>query len=188
MSNETETALVKSTWAAVKAAFELQQVGDLFYATLFEMAPSLPSTIFKGVDQKEQSRALMTMIDGAVGLLGTDTVKLIKTLKDLGARHAGYGVEDAHYPVVAQALIATLKKGLGEKMTPEATTAWVNVYAVIESTMKEGAKTPEGKAARAKWEAKQAKSCCCNGNGPVIVGVIAVAAVAAWWFLKGSKQ
>jgi len=180
-----DTALVKSTWAMVKAAFPLEAVGELFYQTLFEMAPSLPNTLFKNTNQKEQSKALMVMIDGAVGLLGVDSVKLIDTLKALGERHAGYGVEDAHYPVVAQALIATLKKGLGDKLTPEATKAWVNTYAVIESQMKLGAQSPRGQELRRQYLAKQGKGDCCdNGCWLKIAIPVAIIGVAAYFFLK----
>ena len=39
---------------------------------------------------------------------------IIPAVQDLGKRHVGYGVKDAHYDKVGEALIWTLEKGLGD--------------------------------------------------------------------------
>lgn len=38
--------------------------------------------------------------------------ELVPILKELGTAHKGYGVVPAHYPVVGQALLDTLKAGV----------------------------------------------------------------------------
>jgi hemoglobin-like flavoprotein len=80
----------------------------------------------------------MQMIGVAVN--GLDTLEqLVPAVKELGRRHAGYGVTDAHYDTVAGALLWTLAKGLGSAFTPDVKAAWTTVYTVLATTMKAGA-------------------------------------------------
>jgi hemoglobin-like flavoprotein len=109
---------------------------ELFYGRLFELDPSL-RPLFRG-DMKEQGRALMSMIKVAVA--GLDNLeKIVPAVQSLGRRHAAYGVTDAHYDTVAAALLWTLEQGLGEAFTPEVKGAWVEVYTILATTMKEAA-------------------------------------------------
>lgn len=57
----------------------------------------------------------------------------------MGARHAGYGVGDADYGKVGDALLWTREQGLGDDFTPEVRDAWVEVYILPADTMKTGA-------------------------------------------------
>jgi hemoglobin-like flavoprotein len=61
-------------------------------------------------------------------------------LKNLGARHVGYGVQDRHYDTVGTALIWTLQKGLGEAFTDELCEAWLTAYQLLSSVMQQGAR------------------------------------------------
>lgn len=131
-----EVALVQSTWQQVVPIKET--AADLFYGKLFELDPAL-RPLFKG-DIKEQGRKLMTMIGTAVNSL-TRLEQLIPAVRDLGQRHAGYGVTDMHYGTVATALIWTLEQGLGPAFTPDAKTAWVKTYTVLAKTMQDAAAT-----------------------------------------------
>jgi hemoglobin-like flavoprotein len=110
---------------------------QMFYARLFEIDPSL-KLLFKG-DMKEQGRMLMMMIAGAVRGLSNPPA-LIPVLKDLGARHVGYGVHDHHYDTVGNALIWTLQAGLGEDFTDEVCDAWVEAYKLLAGVMQQGAR------------------------------------------------
>jgi len=111
----------------------------LFYKRLFEMDPSL-RPLFKG-DMTEQGRKLMAMLAMAVtGLSRLDD--LVPAVRQLGVRHAGYGVTDDHYDTVAGALLWTLEQGLGDEFTPEVKDAWVATYTVLATTMKEASKSP----------------------------------------------
>ncbi|MFY0598482.1 MAG: hemin receptor [Cyclobacteriaceae bacterium] len=111
---------------------------DIFYTQLFELDPAL-KPLFKG-DIKEQGAKLMTMIAAAVKGLD-DLGGLVPVVQDLGKRHVGYGVTDAHYDTVGAALIFTLEKGLGDDWNDELKDAWVTVYTVLADTMKAAAAT-----------------------------------------------
>ena len=129
-----EKNLVQTTFAKVVPIAD--QAAALFYGRLFEIDPSL-RPLFKG-DLGEQGKKLMQMIGVAVkGLDSLDT--LVPAVKDLGRRHAGYGVTDAHYDTVGGALLWTLEKGLGSAFTPDVKAAWTTVYTVLATTMKAGA-------------------------------------------------
>jgi hemoglobin-like flavoprotein len=128
----------------VKRSFALvvpiaDQAGMLFYTHLFEIDPSLRS-LFKG-DIDTQSKKLMQMIAVAVnGLDQLDTI--VPAVQALGARHAGYGVTEAHYDTVASALLWTLEQGLGEAFTPPVREAWTEAYLLLAGTMKAVARQP----------------------------------------------
>jgi hemoglobin-like flavoprotein len=112
------------------------QVAELFYARLFELDPSLRK-LFRG-DIKRQGMMLMSMIGAAVRGL-SDANALIPVLTALGRRHTGYGVVEAHYVTVGQALVWTLEKGLGAAFTAEMRNAWVAAYTLMATVMKQGA-------------------------------------------------
>src|SRR6266540_7409444 len=109
----------------------------LFYQQLFELDPSLKS-LFRG-DMTEQRKKLMQMLTAAVK--GLDHLEqLVPVVQDLGRRHAGYGVADAHYDMVGQALLWTFEKLLGRAFTPELRSAWTAVYTLLAMTMQEAAR------------------------------------------------
>ena len=129
-----EKNLVQATFAQVAPIADV--AAELFYGRLFEMDPSL-KPMFRG-DIKEQGRKLMQML--AVAVKGLDRLhEIVPAVREMGRRHAGYGVRDEHYDTVAAALLWTLEKGLGEAFTPEVKSAWVSVYTLLASTMKSGA-------------------------------------------------
>jgi len=130
-----EIALIRESFR--KVAPIADQAASLFYARLFELDPSLRA-LFRG-DMSEQGRKLMQMIGMAVG--GLDRFdQLVPTVRQLGLRHAGYHVRDAHYETVGEALLWTLERGLGPDFTPAAKDAWAKVYGVLAETMKAGAR------------------------------------------------
>ena len=135
MVTNTQKVLVQESFAAVVPIADDAAV--LFYTRLFELDPSL-QRMFRG-DMTEQRRKLMQMLTAAVkGLDRLD--QLVPVVEDLGRRHAGYGVADAHYDTVGAALLWTLEKGLGNAFTAEVKDAWVTVYGLLAGTMKNAAK------------------------------------------------
>jgi hemoglobin-like flavoprotein len=126
--------LVQSSWSKVIPISET--AADLFYNRLFEIDPST-KVLFKG-DMKEQGRKLMQMITAAVNGLN-DLEALVPAVQELGSRHGGYGVQEAHYGSVATALLWTLEQGLGEDFTPEVKAAWTETYMLLAGVMKESA-------------------------------------------------
>jgi len=126
--------LVQTTFA--KVAPIADDAAALFYGRLFDLDPSLQPMFT--TDLKEQGRKLMRMIGMAVN--GLDRLdELVPVVRQLGTRHAGYGVRDEHYDTVAAALVWTLEQGLGPDFTPEVRDAWVAVYGVLATTMKDAA-------------------------------------------------
>ncbi len=126
---------VQTTWKAVDAI--APQAAALFYSNLFEADPQL-RTLFKG-DMQAQGQKLMQMIGAAVGKL-TDLPTLVPILENLGKRHGGYGVQDAHYVTVGGALLKTLEQGLGPAFTPEVKQAWTTVYETVAAVMMKASK------------------------------------------------
>jgi len=135
---DEQVKLVKANWNAVKPIKEA--AADLFYDKLFELDPSIRE-MFKD-DISIQKKALMATISFAVATLNHPD-KLIPAVQELGGRHGKYGVTAAHYGTVAEALLWTLEQGLGEAWTPEAKTAWTEVYGILSSTMLEAAAAEE---------------------------------------------
>jgi len=129
-----EIKLVKDSWVKVMPITEL--AAELFYGKLFELDPSLKS-MFKG-DMKEQGRKLMTILNTAVNALDKlDTI--VPAIQDMGKRHVNYGVKDEHYDTVGEALIWTLGAGLKDDFTQDTKAAWIGVYTLVSTTMKEAA-------------------------------------------------
>jgi len=126
--------LVQQSFEAIRPIAPV--AAELFYAKLFDLDPSL-RPMFKG-DIKRQGELLMTMLGAAVkGLNNLDS--LVPAVKKLGARHVGYGVIDAHYATVGNALIYTLEAALGPDFTIAVRDAWLAVYSLLTNVMKQGA-------------------------------------------------
>ena len=134
MLTQTQKALVQDSFATIAPIAD--DAAALFYRRLFELDPSL-ERMFRG-DMAEQRKKLMQMLSTAVkGLDRLD--QLVPAVENLGRRHAGYGVTDAHYDTVASALLWTLEMGLGRAFTAEVKDAWVTVYELLATTMKRAA-------------------------------------------------
>ncbi len=127
----TQIDLVRSSFARVVPMAAI--TAAIFYDKLFALDPAL-SPLFEG-DMYEQGRRLMQMIAAAVNEL--DRIdQLLPVVRDLGRRHAAYGVQPQHYDTVAIALLSTLENSLGTGFTPEVGEAWSETYAVIAMAMK----------------------------------------------------
>ena len=85
---------------------------EIFYANLFATAPSVKG-LFARTDMARQRQMLL----GALVLLRNSLRNLdsvVPTLRKLGARHAAYGAEAAHYAVVGQVLIGAMAEVAGD--------------------------------------------------------------------------
>jgi hemoglobin-like flavoprotein len=133
-----QITLVQESWKRVVPMGE--QAAGLLYARLFALDPSL-EVLFKG-DLREQGRKVMSMISVAVNSL-TRLESIVPAVQALGRRHAGYGVEDRHYTTVEDALVWTLRQGLGAGFTKELEEAWRSAYGILASTMKQAANQRE---------------------------------------------
>lgn len=134
MTNE-QINLVKTSFAKLEPVAE--EAGVLFYVKLFKTDPEL-RRLFRGA-MNEQGIKLMQMIGLAVE--GLDRIEgLVPEVRALGARHAGYGVEDRHYETVGTALMWTLEAALKDDFTAETKEAWAEVYGLLAETMKEASR------------------------------------------------
>jgi hemoglobin-like flavoprotein len=135
MLTQTQTALVQSSFAIITPIAD--DAAALFYQRLFELDPSLRRMFPE--DMTGQRKKLMQMLTAAVkGLDRLD--QLVPVVRDLGRRHATYGVTDAHYDTVGAALLWTLEMGLGKGFTPEMKEAWATVYGLLATTMRDAAR------------------------------------------------
>jgi hemoglobin-like flavoprotein len=64
--------------------------------------------------------------------------EIVPAVKDLGRKHAGYGVPESSFQTVGAALLWTLDKSLGAAFSPEVKGAWAEVYGILSATMIEG--------------------------------------------------
>jgi hemoglobin-like flavoprotein len=133
--NVTQAALVQASFTKVQPIAVV--AAELFYGRLFELDPNL-KPLFRG-DMTEQGHKLMTMLGVAVANLTKPEI-VMPALVKLGQNHASYGVTEAHYETVGNALLWTLEKGLGDEFTNEVKEAWVAVYTVVADTMKAAAR------------------------------------------------
>jgi hemoglobin-like flavoprotein len=129
-----QKALVQQTFTQVLPISE--QAAAMFYDRLFQLDPSLRS-LFKS-DLREQGKKLIQMIGFCVGKLDS-LDEIVPAVRELGRRHAGYGVKADSYQTVGAALLWTLEKGLGPAFTPMVKAAWAEVYGVLAGAMQVGA-------------------------------------------------
>ena len=109
-----------------------EQAAAMFYGRLFEIAPSV-KPLFRG-DMTEQGRKLMATLAVVVNGL-TNLESILPAASALAKRHVGYGVKPIHYPIVGEALLWTLQRGLGADWTPELAEAWTDAYGVLSDYM-----------------------------------------------------
>jgi len=126
--------LVQDSFELVKA--NADQAARLFYNRLFDLNPNLRSLFHEPI--LDQGRKLMGVLATAIGSL-SNLDKIIPVMEDLGKRHHHYGVTHQDYDTVGQSLIWTLEQGLGEKFDQATKAAWLEVYGLLSSVMKDAA-------------------------------------------------
>lgn len=132
--NSAQQELVRAGFS--KLAVMPEVAGALFYERLFADNPSFRS-MFKD-DMRLQGVKLMTMLAIVVYNLHRPG-QVLAAIRDLGVRHAGYGVKPADYDALKQALLWTLDQSLGEDCTPAVRDAWTICYDELASEMKAAA-------------------------------------------------
>lgn len=132
--NAHQKQLIQESFQKVEPIAD--KAAEIFYAKLFEYDPSL-RPLFKS-DLSAQGKKLMSTLKVAVKGLD-DLQSLIPVLEDLASRHVDYGVSVDDYTPVGNALIYTLKTGLGESFTPELKDAWIELYKIIADVMRKKA-------------------------------------------------
>lgn len=135
MVTPRQKKLVRDSFALVVPRAD--EVTAMFYGRLFELDPTL-RPMFKA-DMAPQRQKLAQMLAAAVKGLDRPE-QLIPVVRELGRRHATYGVVEAHYDTVGAALLWTLEQQFGAAFTPEVKDAWTDVYTLLATTMKDAAR------------------------------------------------
>ncbi|MGW4587471.1 globin domain-containing protein [Amycolatopsis thermoflava] len=121
---------LRASWATV--AERGDEVPLWFYATLFLLRPSLRD-LFPVSLAPQRNRFVSGL--GQIVTHVDDLDAAVPYLCRLGRIHREAGVRPEHYPVVGQALLATLEHFLGERWTPELAADWTSAYAVVAEVM-----------------------------------------------------
>ena len=122
-----------------------EELVEVFYRNLFEAAPEV-QPLFANTDMKRQRAMLLA----ALVLLRNslrDLDALVPKLQAMGARHAGYGVTAEMYPLVGQALLASMAELAGDAWNTGLADAWTEAYGVVASAMLDGADAAQQLAA-----------------------------------------
>ena len=127
---EQSFALVAPTEAAKQAC------GTECYTTLLRLHPEV-EPLYPQTNREVQVRKLMTTLALVLHVLKKPDV-LATTLQRLERRHQAVGVRAEHYPMVAEALLATFASRLGEQWTAQMQAAWTEAYEAIVSLMSQG--------------------------------------------------
>jgi nitric oxide dioxygenase len=122
--------LVQESFSKVAPISE--QAAVIFYDRLFEIAPAVRA-MFPD-EMTEQRKKLMAVLATVVNGLG-NLQSVLPAASALAKRHVSYGTKPEHYPVVGEALLWTLEKGLGEGWTSEVAEAWLAAYGTLSGYM-----------------------------------------------------
>jgi len=131
--------LLKRSFAA--AVRDPDRFGREFYARVFALAPAVRALFPDDLaHQREKLLRALTVV-----VRGLDAPEsLVPTLRQLGARHVGYGVQAGHYVVVGEALVDTLDARSEQPLDPATRAAWVRLFGWIAAHMLEGAEAADG--------------------------------------------
>ena len=105
---------------------------ERFYDRLFEMAPET-RPLFR-TEPRRQAAKFLQSLRVIVSALH-EPRKHVEVLRKLGSRHGTYGARPDHYPLVAEAFLATFAETLGPEFTPEARRAWERAFHLMTVLM-----------------------------------------------------
>lgn len=110
-----------------------------FYDRVFELAPEVRPMFPADLSALKRDfisklAVLVGSLDPKTGLLGGADI--------LGRNHLRYGAKAEHYPVVGEALLWSLARGLGSDWTDEMEEAWRKLYDVVAQRMIEVGDAP----------------------------------------------
>jgi NAD(P)H-flavin reductase/hemoglobin-like flavoprotein len=143
-----DTAALKASWGNVAAAGD--DVPLYFYSHLFlshpEVRPMFP------IQMSGQRDKLVAAL-GAVVSNVDEIDNVVPLLQQLGRDHRRFSVVTEHYSAVGASLLATLKKFLGHRWTPDLADTWAQAYGLVAKVMVAAAEQHE-EIAPASWEAE----------------------------------
>lgn len=107
-----------------------------FYMRLFELAPEVRPLFTRDIGP--QAKKFSAMLAWVIAHLENPD-ELRREMRELGARHSGYGVKFDQYAPVGSALIWMFQHSLGDRFTPEMEEAWLEAYAFLSLEAERGA-------------------------------------------------
>jgi nitric oxide dioxygenase len=129
-----QITLVQSSFAGLGA--RLPALAAQFYRELFQRDPALRD-LFSTDMAEQQLRFAEKLTEIVQSIPRLDD--LLAHTRELGARHAHYGVHVADYRTVENALLDALGVVLGERFDARAREAWTVAYNLVAESMLEGA-------------------------------------------------
>jgi hemoglobin-like flavoprotein len=128
-----EIAHIKRTWRLLRHV-DPALLGEVFYEYLFIQYPNL-RRLFTG-SMNSQYQKFVDMLNTIV--VGIDrSAEVLTEIKQMGQRHATYGVKPSHYEAVGDAFLWTLERGLGKDWNADVRNAWSSYYQLITQLMLE---------------------------------------------------
>ena len=109
-----------------------------FYTKLFARHPDL-QPLFGRRSRPAQEKMVLDAIVAVVDHM-EDPNWLRGVLRPLGAKHVSYGVTEGMYPLVAEALVATLADASGEAWSEDIESAWLRALGAVAGEMIAGAR------------------------------------------------
>ncbi|KAI9285803.1 globin-like protein [Umbelopsis sp. AD052] len=138
-----ELAIVRRTWdqvSHIRLADDDANVssslafGLCFYNAIFREDPDLQK-LFPNI--MKQARALTGMIS-YITKPADNLGELEASMRELGSRHAFYGVKIEMFRVVGQAFVSALEERLEDKYDAETGRCWLKAYIFVSHNMKMG--------------------------------------------------
>ncbi|MBC7885117.1 MAG: hemoglobin [Saprospiraceae bacterium] len=123
--------IVKKTWKILMGV-DPKIIGDAFYSKLFSDQPSIRK-LFPH-DMNQQYTKLVDMLSSII--MNLDHPYIVSPgIIAMAKRHSGYGVKPIHYAMVGNALLWTLKEGLGTEWNQDIEEAWTSWYQTLAEAM-----------------------------------------------------
>ena len=130
MVSERDIEIVRSDWEKVELIADT--AATLLYDRLFSLDPGI--RLLFPLDLEEQKLKVLRMLGASIYGL-SDPEVLIPILHLLGRKHFAFGVRAQDYDTLAEALLWTLQRGLGDAFDASHEVAWKRVYAELAAHM-----------------------------------------------------
>ncbi|MCL1036195.1 globin domain-containing protein [Shewanella submarina] len=127
---QNQVELIQGSFCQI--APDASRIADLFYDTLFELAPNTRPLFNNSMSLQWQK--LMQMLSSTVAGL-YDQEALVPVIQEMGRRHIGYGVKPEHFTPMTDALIFSLQQHLSSAFTPEVRDAWTEFLQWVSDVM-----------------------------------------------------
>ena len=131
MLTSHEIQLIKRSWSLF-LNIDPSVVGNAFYGKLFFDRPELRRMFPHQMDA--QHVKLLQMLSTIVMRIDRPE-EITDEIIALAKRHGGYGVKPEHYKSVGDALVWTLKTGMGSEWNEELEHAWRKCFSSLSNKM-----------------------------------------------------